>query len=218
MSSRRKRAAPVHVDEETQKKLDWNMHEHRKTELPFDTNESSLVTSLSEPPDSGLSIFGAGHSRLHENNKITANLEVTEILPQLSVNHQPDPLLNVTSETVDVCSFEEPGCSMQDSPEIIELLVIPVSTLVRWNALIGEFNLRLNIPMELADVTFCLQQTPNALLMISASTSSHQSTKFPVMCSFSGLSLEDLDWLQKRKIIQLCHLSEDGAVKVPVQK
>lgn len=32
MSSRRKRAPPVRVDEEAKRRLNWNMHEDRRTE------------------------------------------------------------------------------------------------------------------------------------------------------------------------------------------
>ncbi|XP_062862969.1 E3 ubiquitin-protein ligase SHPRH [Trichomycterus rosablanca] len=178
MSSRRKRVAPVRMDDEDKKKLDWNMHDHRRTEGEFEADESFLETSL-------------------------------------SISCQPDPVLDVTSGTVAGHSFEEPGSSMLDSPEIIELTVMPVCALVlSWKALIGEFNLHPKVPMELTDVNFCLQQTQNALLIIPATTTSDQPTKYPTECSLGGLSLEDLDWLQKRKIIQLCHLSGDGAVKL----
>lgn len=177
MSSRRKRAAPVRVDEEAKNKLNWNMHEHRRTEGDF---------------------------------------EDIEIFAQPSVSYQPDPVHDVSNAQVlspaSLLPVEkgEGGCSMQDSsPDTTELNVSSMSALgPGWRALIGEFELNPKVPVELAKVSFSLQQTGDLLSLNLASTSC------PVECSFGGLSLEDLDWLQKRKVIQLCHLSGEGCVKV----
>lgn len=185
MSSRRKRAAPVRVDEETKNKLNWNMHEHRRTE---------------------------------------ANFEDLEAFPQPSVSYQPDCVLDVSNaEVLGHSSLlseekEEVGSSIQDfSPDTTELNVPSVSALgPGWKALIGEFELYPKVPVELANITFCLQQTGDLLSLNLASTSSEELTSCPVECSFGGLSLEDLDWLQKRKVIQLCHLSGEESVKVLV--
>lgn len=46
MSSRRKRAPPARVDEEAKKRLNWNMHEDRRTEGDFqDVQETFPTTS-----------------------------------------------------------------------------------------------------------------------------------------------------------------------------
>lgn len=186
MSSRRKRAAPVRMDEETKEKLNWNMHEHRRTEGDF---------------------------------------EDLEAFPQSSVSYQPDPVPDVSNAEVLGCSSllpaekeeeEEAGSSMQDFlKDTTELNVPSVFALGSgWKALIGEFELYPKVPVELANVTFCLQQTGDVLSINLTSTSSEELTSCPVECSFGGLLLEDLDWLQKRKVIQLCHLSGEGSVKV----
>ncbi|XP_027028249.2 E3 ubiquitin-protein ligase SHPRH [Tachysurus fulvidraco] len=188
MSSRRKRAAPVRMDEEAKNQLNWNMHEHRRAEGDFvDLNA----------------------------------------FPQPSVSYQPDPVPDVRkavvlgpSSPLPAEQEEEAGSSMQDSsqdstPDSTELNVHPVSVLGSgWKALIGEFELHPKVPVELANSTFWLQQTGDVLLLKLASTSSEELTSCPVECSFGGLSLEGLDWLQKRKIIQLCHLSGEGSVKL----
>lgn len=184
MSSRRKRAAPVRMDEEAKNKVNWNMHEDRRTEGDFED-------------------FGA--------------------LPQPSVSYQPDPVPDVSSAKVLSHSSllpaeneEEAGSSMQDSfPDTTELNVPSVSALdPGWKALIGEFELHTKVPVELANSSFSLQQTGDVLSLNLASTSSEELTSRPVKCSFGGLLLEDLDWLQKRKVIQHCHLTEEGSVKV----
>ncbi|XP_026790068.3 E3 ubiquitin-protein ligase SHPRH isoform X1 [Pangasianodon hypophthalmus] len=186
MSSRRKRAAPVRMDEEAKNKLNWNMHENRRTEGGF---------------------------------------EDLEAFPQPSVSCQPDPVPDVSNAEGLSCSSllpaekeEEAGSSVQDSsPDTTELNVPSVSALgPGWKALIGEFELFPKVPVELANVTFCLQQTGDVLSLNLASTSSEELTSCPVECSFGGLSLEDLDWLQKRKVIQLCHLSGEGSVKLKI--
>lgn len=184
MSSRRKRAAPVRMDEEAKNKLNWNMHEHRRTEGDF---------------------------------------EDLEAFPQASVSYQPDPVPDVSnaevlslSSLIPVEKEEEAGGSMQDSSsDTTELNVLPVSALgPGWKALIGEFELHPKVPVELANVTFCLHQTGDVRSLNLASTSSEALTRCPVECFFGGLSLEELDWLQKRKVVQLCHLSGEGSVKV----
>ncbi|KAG7328393.1 hypothetical protein KOW79_008337 [Hemibagrus wyckioides] len=186
MSSRRKRAAPVRMDEEAKNKLNWNMHEHRRSEGGF---------------------------------------KDLEAFPQPSGSFQPDPVADVRNAEVlshsslpPVEKEEEAGSSMQDSsPDTTELNVPSASALgPSWKASIGEFELYPKVPVELANNTFCLQQTRDVLSLKLPSTSSEELVSCPVECSFGGLSLEDLDWLQKRKVIQLCHLSGEGFVKLKI--
>ncbi|KAL7873133.1 hypothetical protein AOLI_G00122040 [Acnodon oligacanthus] len=186
MSSRRKRAPPVRMDEEAKKKLNWNMHQDRRNE---------------------------------------GDIEGDEIFSEPSVSFQPNLVLEQPSRDVagkfyplPVEKEEVPECSFQDSsPDTTELNVVPLSTMdLGWKALIGEFNLYQKVPIELGDFTFCLQQSGNVLLLKIPSTTLDEPRNCPVECSFGGLSLEDLDWLQKRKVIQLCYLSGDGAVKLKI--
>lgn len=186
MSSRRKRAAPVRMDEDAKNQHNWNMHEHRRTEGDFGDLEA---------------------------------------FPQPSVSYLPDPIPNVSnadllrhSSLIPAEKEEEAETSMQgSSSDTTELYVSSVSALgPSWKALIGDFELKPKVPVELANVTFCLQQTGDVLSLNLASTSSEALTSCPVECSFGGLSLEELDWLQKRKVIQLCHLSGEGSIKVYV--
>lgn len=70
------------------------------------------------------------------------------------------------------------------------------------------------------DNSFCLQQTGDVLIMSlnNEELESDPVCPVPVECSFGGILLEDLDWLQKRKDIKLCHASGDESVKVCISK
>ncbi|XP_026866989.2 E3 ubiquitin-protein ligase SHPRH isoform X3 [Electrophorus electricus] len=185
MSSRRKRAPPVRMDEESKKKLNWNMLEDRKNEGDLEVGETISPASVS------------CQLVLEDNGKnVTCNFF--------------QPLAE---------KEEEPECSFQDSSsETTELYVVPLSSVdLGWNALIGELNLCLkgpNVPIEVSDITLCLQQIGDALLLNYASSALDEPRNFPVEFSLGGLSLEDLDWLQKRKVIQLGHLSVEGVLKL----
>lgn len=184
MSSRRKRAAPVRMDEEAKNKLNWNMHEHRRIE---------------------------------------GDLEDLEGFPQPSVSYLPDPRPDLSNAEVLAHPSilpsekeEEAGSSMQDSLQDITELSVPSLAALGpgWKALIGEFELHPKVHVELANNTFCLQQTGDVLSLNLAGTSSDEVMSCSVECSFGGLALDELDWLQKRKVIQLCHSSGERAVKV----
>lgn len=160
---------------------------------------------------------------MHEHRKAEGDYEDLEAFPQPSVSYKPDPVPDVSNAEVLhhsslIFAEKEAGSSMQDSsPDTTELNVLPLSALSPvWKALIGEFELNPKVPIELANVTFCLHQTGDVLSVNLANTTSEELTSCPVQCSFGGLSLEELDWLQKRKIIQLCHMSGEGSVKVCV--
>lgn len=164
--------------------------------------------------------------------------DIQESIPAPSDSCQPGPVLESSQEVESPCfissagteegpSEEHPSCSIQDSlPDTIELNVIPLSALEQgWNALIGEFDLYPKIPFVLGDDSFCLQKTGDNL---SLSLDSHELEvetgrsgplcPVPIECSFGGKLLEDLDWLQKRKVIKLCHASGDESVKVCTSK
>ncbi|XP_050989525.1 E3 ubiquitin-protein ligase SHPRH [Labeo rohita] len=198
MSSRRKRAPPVRMDEEAKRRLEWNMHEDRKNE----GNCEDILESIPALSDS-----------CHPGLVLESNQEEANLCFMSSAGPEEGP------------SEERPSCSTQDSvPDTLELNVMPISALDQgWNALIGEFNLCLKIPVMLGDNSFCLQQTGDTLSM---SLNSHEievetcKSDFigpvPIECSFGGILLEDLDWLQKRKVIKLCHASGDESVKLKI--
>ncbi len=199
MSSRRKRAPPVRMNEEAKRRVDWNMHEDRRNGDCEDVLES--IPALSDS---------------------------CHIEPLLERNQEESTQGFTSSAGAKEGPSEEcPSCSTQDSlPDTIDLNVMPVSALDQgWNALIGEFNLCPKIPIMLGDKSFCLQQTGVTLSMSLNSGELEIETgrsdpvcPVSVECSFGGISLEDLDWLQKRKVIKLCHASGDESVKVRISK
>lgn len=197
MSSRRKRAPPVRMDEDAKRRLEWNMLEDRR-------NEGDCA-------------------------------DIQESIPAPSDSCQPGPVLESSLEEESRCfissagteegpSEEHPSCSIKDSlPDTLELNVMPLSALDQgWSALIGEFNLYPKIPFVLGDHSFCLQKAGDTLSLklnndeMEAETGG--SDPVPIECSFGGKLLEDLDWLQKRKVIKLCHASGNESVKVCISK
>ncbi|XP_016119351.1 E3 ubiquitin-protein ligase SHPRH-like [Sinocyclocheilus grahami] len=200
MSSRRKRAPPARMDEEAKRRLEWNMHEDRRNEGDC----KDILESIPAPSD----ICHLGPVLESSQNQEEAN--------QVFIS---------SAGTEEGPSEERPSCSTQDSlPDTIELNVMPISALDQgWNALIGELNLYPKIPIGLGDGSFCLQQTGDRLslslnsLELEVETGrSDPVSRVPVECSFGGILLEDLDWLQKRKVIQLCHASGDESVKLNI--
>uniref|UniRef100_A0A673KBQ7 SNF2 histone linker PHD RING helicase n=1 Tax=Sinocyclocheilus rhinocerous TaxID=307959 RepID=A0A673KBQ7_9TELE len=198
MSSRRKRAPPVRMDEETKRRLEWNMHEDWRNEGDCE----DILESIPAPSDS------CHLGQVLESNQEESNQGFTS-----SAGTEEGP------------SEERPSCSTQDSlPDTIELNVMPISALDQgWNALIGDFNLCPKIPFMLGDNSFCLQQTGDTLIMSLNSEELEVETgrsdpvcPVPVECSFGGILLEDLDWLQKRKVIKLCQASGDESVKLKI--
>nr|XP_055027595.1 E3 ubiquitin-protein ligase SHPRH isoform X2 [Misgurnus anguillicaudatus] len=193
MSSRRKRAPPVRVDEEAKRRLNWNMHEDRRDEGDFEVVQETFPTTS----------------------------DVQETFPTTSDScHSPSVEISLHEKGEGGPSEEGPSCSIQDSvPDSTELSVMPLSALDQtWNALIGEFNLYPKIPIELGDYIISLRQKGDRLgLNVNCpGVEGGSGGPVPVDCSFGGLLLEDLDWLQKRKIINVCHTSGDRSVKLKI--
>ncbi|KAL4624011.1 E3 ubiquitin-protein ligase SHPRH [Arapaima gigas] len=202
MSSRRKRAPPIRVDEEAKKRLDWNMHEDRR-------NEPIVIEDLDDDDDDArpLRLLLAPHS--------TSGGEDVEV--------------KCSSPTARSGLGEEPSCSTQDRAPCLRVNVVPVSDLgLVWKALIGEFTLR---PKEIQDglqwesMRFVLQRSGDQLAVIllgdgpNGGQGDHERPvdySCPVECSLSWLVMEDLEWLQKRRVVQLCHKEDELSIKVGI--
>ncbi|XP_015204205.1 E3 ubiquitin-protein ligase SHPRH [Lepisosteus oculatus] len=195
MSSRRKRAPPVRVDEEAKKKLSWSMHE--------DLRKEDVIIEDVGIPHTGCSITpptAVGEEYLEEGCSA-----VGQRFPGSDRLCAPG---------------EEPTCSSSDIPTPLTLKVLPSSDLDPfWKALIGEFSLHSKqFSFNIQSRTFTLQRS-NGQLGVSLlkegesegpeepGCSSEQAC--PVECSLSGALLEDLAWLQKRRVIQLCQMQTD---------
>lgn len=208
MSSRRKRAPPVRVDDEAKKKLNWNMLEDRQRECEALETDQSIEPSCSGIPAPLCSLFAPGVS--------------AEIPAQ---GKEDEEELPGTSSDATVTS----------APSSLSLSVLPTSTLAHaWKSLIGEFSLR---PARVLDSdreprAFTLHRTGQRVCLsyFSQEESSgepgnaaqeeeeeekqKEETACAVEYSLGGVQLEDLEWLQKRGVVQLGHQTKGEAIKV----
>lgn len=239
MSNRRKRAPPVRVDEEAKKKLNWNMHEDRRIETLLQEEEDQIPTSsfLS----TGHHIPTA--SLLFTGNQISTSslLSTTHQIPtgSLLLSVQEDCEASCSSSGAllsDLGLGEDPqlpaSSSTDTSSTFLSLTVLPLYDLAHiWKSLIGEFSLRppplwVN-PPGCDQRAFTLRRTGDQLCLSLTSSSEECSTSTggletrpldrtcPVECFLAGgIVLEELDWLQKRRAVQLCHQPGEDEIKV----
>ncbi|CAL8284691.1 unnamed protein product [Lota lota] len=203
MSSRRKRAPPVRVDDEAKKKLNWNMFEDRQREgevLEID----QPMPSCSATPAPVCSLFTPGGP--------VAVPERTE----------EDEELPGTSSVATVAS----------SSASLSLSVLPTSTVAHvWKSLIGEFSLKPAwVPnSDFEQGAFTLRRTGQQVFLSYSSQeessgepgkATEEKQKEETVCtlehSLGSIQLEDLDWLRKRGVVQLCHETKGEAIKVGI--
>lgn len=196
MSSRRKRAPPVRVDEESKKRLDWNMLEDRKNESIQE--EDQIPTCSVLPVDSYPSSFLLPTPGDISEAAGTTSFQFTEELPSTSSD--------ATSAST-----------------TLALTVEAASKLAHvWKALIGEFSVQPAwIPLDCQQRAFVLHRTGDQLCVSYSSYDDSSRLQWrpdedtcTAECSLSAIPLEDLDWMQKRRVVQLCHQEKEGSVKV----
>lgn len=189
MSSRRKRAPPVRVDEDAKKRMNWNMLDDRKNEV-IQGEDGQTPTCSSIP----------------------AAEDITETSCTRSVTF---------AEELPATSSESSAASAS-----LALTVEPSSKLGHiWRALIGEFSIRPSwLPSDCEQRGFALHRIGDQLCLSynSCDDSSGLQWKPDVdTCtaeySLSRIPLDDLDWLQKRRVVQLCHQAEEESIKVLMQ-
>ncbi|XP_069866789.1 E3 ubiquitin-protein ligase SHPRH isoform X1 [Dipodomys merriami] len=204
MSSRRKRAPPVKVDEERQQQLRWNMLEDRRNE-PLTDDEQPCLAADSSP---ALSI-SLDDSPLEE----TAHREkrrCSEVVSSVSTKKE---------EIVDTVS----SLSVK-----LNIVISPYHCDNSWKALLGELTLQLlpghSLMENFSQRSFTLMssESVNQFLIYVHSECEDvekqekelkESINFcdkgiPVESSFSGEMLEDLGWLQKKRRIKLYQTPE----------
>lgn len=195
MSSKRKRIPPVRVDEESKRRLEWNMMENRKNEA---IQEDELTPdACSVPPD--------------DTTPSSSFFSITEDVNEAACSRSVQFL------------EELPSTSSDSGSASLELSVLPASKLAHiWKALIGDFNIWAAwVPSDYEQRVFVLYRK-GELLHISYSSCDESSEHewepdvggSAAECSLFRISLEDLDWLQKRRVVQLCHQTKDQEVKV----
>ncbi|XP_040916643.1 E3 ubiquitin-protein ligase SHPRH [Toxotes jaculatrix] len=187
MSSRRKRAPPVRVNEEAKKRLNWNMLDDRKNEVIQEDDDQTPTCSL---------------------------------LPV-------DPTPNSSARTPSVRFTDElPSTSSEGTAASasLALTVVPASKLQSWKALIGEFTVRPAwLPRDCEQTAFTLHRMGDQLCLSYSSCDESSGLQWKpdedtctTECSLSRILLEDLDWMQKRRVVQLCHQAQEESVKVGI--
>ncbi|KAE8601657.1 hypothetical protein XENTR_v10013750 [Xenopus tropicalis] len=197
MSSRRKRAPPIRLSDEEKKLHCWNMHEDRRLE-DFTLEEENPGTSTS------FSFHDVKHAKL-EQKQITESLSEPLNLP----------LQNDTDITPTLVPLSVH----------LSMLISPVPTEENWKALLGVFSLHLSSGQSAHSIlqrqSFTLTKDKpwsSQLLMrihdreeeIDEGTSTSFSSSEELLQVETWLCedlLEDLRWLQKKKLIALYYRS-----------
>ncbi|XP_071392224.1 E3 ubiquitin-protein ligase SHPRH-like [Centroberyx affinis] len=201
MSNRRKRAPPVRVDDEAKKRLNWNMLEDRRNEEIQEDDQTPTCSLLPDAP-----------------------APVRSLLPSC----EDDMEASCTGSVPFADGGEElPGTSSDSTSASVSLAltVVPAPKLGHiWKSLIGEFSLRpawLPSDCEQRDFTLLRMGDQLCLSYTSCDESAGLQSKplgdtCTAECSLSRIPLEELDWLQKRRVVQLCHQAKEQSIKVGI--
>ncbi|KAM5263916.1 E3 ubiquitin-protein ligase SHPRH isoform 2-T2 [Ctenodactylus gundi] len=217
MSSRRKRALPVKVDEEKQEQLRWNMHEDRRNEPPLLTltdEQQSYPGSDSSP----------------------ARYIVLDDSPQEEVTHRDKKRCSGTMSS-ELTEKEETVDIFSSSSVKLNVVISPYRFDNSWKAFLGDLTLQLlpeqSLVENFSERSFTLRSSDTSsqfLIYVHSECegieTQEKGLKEPVsICdkvilvesSFSGEMLEDLEWLQKKKRIKLHHRPEgNNIIKVGI--
>ena len=187
----------MRVDEDAKKKLNWNMLDDRKNEVIEGDDVQTPTCSLPQvdPTPSG--------------SFLSAAEDVAEAACASSVRF---------TEELPGTSSEGTGTSAS-----LALTVVPASKLGHiWKALIGEFSVwPAWLPHDCEQKAFTLHRMGDQLCLSYSSCDESSGLQWKpdqdtctVECSLSRIPLEDLDWLQKRRVMQLCHQAKEESIKV----
>lgn len=195
MSGRRKRAPPVRVDEEDKKRLNWNMLEDRKNEMIQGDDETPTCSVL--PVDATPSSRFPSTAEVVPEAACSSSVRFTEEVPGTS---------DSTSASASLALTVEPALKLGHI----------------WKALIGEFSVRPAwSPADCEQRAFTLHRMGDQLCLSYSSCDERSGLQWrpdedtcTAECSLSVIPLEDLDWMQKRRVVQLCHQEREGSVKV----
>ncbi|XP_072221237.1 E3 ubiquitin-protein ligase SHPRH [Leuresthes tenuis] len=198
MSSRRKRAPPARVDDEAKRRLEWNMLEDRKKEVIQEDDQTPSCSILSVDPSPSSTFLSAAEDATEA--PYTHSVQSSEELPG-------------TSSDVTFASAS------------LTLTVLPSFKLGHiWKALVGEFSLRPSwLPSDSEQRVFTLHRMGEQLCLSYSSCDDSSGLQWrpdedscTTECSLRRIPLEDLDWLQKRRVVQLLHQTQEQTVKVGI--
>ncbi|XP_004673973.1 PREDICTED: E3 ubiquitin-protein ligase SHPRH [Condylura cristata] len=210
MSSRRKRAPPMKVDEEKQQQLCWNMHEDRRNE-PLTPTEHGHPCQGSDSSSQYLILDDSLQEEV-------AHIDKKRCAEMVSI-----------SESL---SKEETGSILPPLSVKLNIVISPHHFDSSWKAFLGELTLQLlpeqSLIENISERTFTLMssESSNKFLIYVPSEGEdvekqEKGLKEPIsICnksiqvesSFSGEMLDDLGWLQKKRRIKLCHRQEGSHV------
>uniref|UniRef100_A0A670Z0Z3 E3 ubiquitin-protein ligase SHPRH n=1 Tax=Pseudonaja textilis TaxID=8673 RepID=A0A670Z0Z3_PSETE len=216
MSRRRKNAPPMRMNEEKKKQLCWNMHDDQKNDMiDVDVMDEDHTVA-------GTSSSSAVHIVINDDSE-------DEDLTHREKNPKSPNFSTVVDETEDSC-HPLPSIAIQ-----LNILILPYQPDPPWKTLLGEFTLQLlpeqhlsdNIQKkgltlmtaEFSDHLHLLVHT-NDIIKVDKGEESLQSTyelDILVESSLNNKIMENLMWLQKKKIIILYQRSGDTrSVKVGI--
>ncbi|XP_007953805.1 E3 ubiquitin-protein ligase SHPRH [Orycteropus afer afer] len=216
MSSRRKRAPPVRMDEEKRQELRWNMHEDRRHE-PLTLSEDEQACPRSDSSSAHCLVLD---DRLKEE---VAHRDKKRCTESETISNSID-----TEETVGI-----------SSPLFIKLNIViaPYHLDNSWKAFLGELTLQLLPEQSLTEnfsersfTLMSLESSSQLLVYVHSECGDVQKEEkrlteaisagdqgVQVASSFSRDLLEDLGWLQKKRRIKLYQRPEGShAIKVGI--
>ncbi|EHB10030.1 E3 ubiquitin-protein ligase SHPRH [Heterocephalus glaber] len=201
MSSRRKRAPPVKVDEEKQQQLRWNMHEDRRNEPLALTDDEQPCTGADCSPQC-----------VQEDDSL-----------QDEVAHRDKKRCSEAVSFSTATKKEETVGDFLSLSVKLNIVIFPCHSDSSWKAFLGELILQLLPEQSLDDnfseksFTLMSSESSNQFLIYVHSECEDVEKQekglkesvnicdkgIRVESSFSGEMLEDLGWLQKKKRIKL---------------
>ncbi|XP_051880385.1 E3 ubiquitin-protein ligase SHPRH [Pristis pectinata] len=203
MSNRRKRTAPTRVDEEAKKRLSWNMCDDLNQLQPLAVPDSSNNPVAA---DSGFSEQGEAGSLLVSSLKLSESSNVSTV-----------------TEIED-----EGGHFLSSTSAHPSLTISPFHPSEEWRAQLSEFTLQLPegqvFPDDVLSCTLCLSKTANDHhLQVSvrkeyndSESDCHEEVIGSVRSSLSYTVLEDILWLQKKKVLGLFQKNIDDCQTLKV--
>ncbi|XP_069742136.1 E3 ubiquitin-protein ligase SHPRH isoform X2 [Narcine bancroftii] len=201
MSNRRKRTTPTRVDEDAKRKLSWNMCDdliHFQPLAETESNNNPLPVGSDFPEHEETRSLLVSSLKLNESSNVST---VTEI------------------------EIEE-GPFLSSSSSHPSITISPCRPSKEWRAQLGEFTLQLPedqvFPDNLLSLTLCLSKTSNdQQLQLSVRKESndseivcHEEVIGSVRSSLRYASLEDVLWLQKKKVLGLFQMKIEDCQKL----
>ncbi|XP_051711242.1 E3 ubiquitin-protein ligase SHPRH isoform X1 [Oryctolagus cuniculus] len=211
MSSRRKRALPVKVDEEQQQRLRWNMHEDRRNEALTSTDDEYPCPGSDSSPAQFI-ILGTSLKK--------------------EVAHSDKEMCS-TSESFSKSTLKEGTVGLHSSLSVkLNIVISPYNVDNSWKAFLGELTLQLLPEQSLIEnfsersFTLTSSESSNQFWIYVHSECENiekqeKKLKEPVSICGKGILvesplsceiLEDLGWLQKKRRIQLYQRPEGNHI------